>query len=109
VAKIAGILLVLMSFSYYAFAYGTCNSFNSDKAKCKIINIQDETCSDTPHSNGNGKSETSVHACGCVSIFMPSINNNIHGRELQKTIFSFFNLNFSAREFTQRIERPPIS
>lgn len=108
VARIAGILLLLMSFSYYVFAHGTCTSFDTDISKCEILSNQAEPCSDAPHTNENGKSETSFHACGCASIFVPVINQAVYN-EFQKTIFGFLKSGLSAREFVQRIERPPIA
>ena len=108
VSRIIGILLLLTSFSYYVFAHGACTAFDSDIAKCEILNSHTDPCSSAPNHDESNKSDTSVHTCGCASVFTPMINQIVFNVS-SPNYYGFFNLDLIAREFIQRIERPPIS
>lgn len=108
VIRIAGVLLIIMSFSYYVFAHGTCSSFDTDVVKCEILSQKAEPCSDAPHTNDTGKTDTSVHACGCANTFVATISHAEYGN-FPKIVFGSLKFDFASSDFTQRIERPPIT
>ncbi len=107
--KFIGVVLILISFSFYVLEHGTCSSFDTDVAKCENINNQSQQNSETAHSNENSNSaETPLHTCGCASLFTASMNTNLFNC-FQITSFGFQNLGFSINDFKERIERPPIT
>lgn len=109
VFKFIGLVLILVSFSYYVLEHGTCSSFDADMTKCETIKNQSQQNSDSSHNNENNNSaETSLHACGCASLFISSLNTNIFNH-IQTITFGFQNLGFRINDFKERIERPPIS
>jgi hypothetical protein len=108
VIRFAGILFIIISFSYYVFAHGTCSSFDTDVIKCEILSQKAEPCSDAPHANDMGKTDTTFHACGCANTFVAAIGLAEYSN-FPKIIFSSFKFDFESSDFTQRIERPPIT
>jgi hypothetical protein len=108
VIRISGILLIIMSFSYYVFAHGTCSSFDTDVVKCEILSQKAEPCSDAPHANDTGKADTSVHACGCANTFVAVVSHATY-ETFPKIIFGSLKFDFESSDFSRRIERPPIT
>jgi len=108
VAKIAGIILLLMSFSYYVVAHGTCNTLDSGLVKCEIASSKSEPCSDAHHTNDDSTSEPTIHACGCSSVFVPVVSQIAFGNATTDD-FDPLILDMMTSEFIQRIERPPIA
>lgn len=107
--KFISLVLILISFSYYVLEHGTCSSFDADMTKCETMKNQSQQSSDSSHNNENNTSaETSLHTCGCASLFVSSLNTNLLN-QTQMTTFGFQNLGFRINDFNERIERPPIS
>lgn len=107
-ARITVTLFLLLSFSYYVFAHGTCTTFDTDFSKCEILNSHTEPCTDSPHTSEKTNPETTFHACGCAGVFVTVENNSM----LPQVSFADFGItksNLIASEFGQRIERPPIA
>lgn len=108
VIRVTGILFIILSFSYYILAHGTCSSFDNGVVKCEILSQKAESCSQAPHTNEAGNSDTSYHTCGCVNTFI-AVVSHIESRSFPKVILKSFMYDFVSSDFSQRIERPPIS
>lgn len=105
--RIAGILLIAMSFSFFVFAHGTCIFVDTDVVNCEILSQIAEPCSELPHTNGTDSADTSVHVCGCVNTFVMAISSVEFG-SFSETVYGPLKFNFASSDFSQRIERPPI-
>lgn len=106
--KFIGLVLILISFSYYVLEHGTCSSFDADLTKCESTKYQSQQNSDTSHhSEKNNGAESPLHTCGCASLFVSFVNTNLLNN-FQMTSFGFQNLGFKINDFNERIERPPI-
>ena len=107
-ARIAVIVLLLISFFNYVVAHGSCNTFDSELVKCELISSKAEPCSEAPHTNDDGRSETTIHACGCFSVFVPVVSKIVFDN-VSKNDFTSLIPDMINSEFIQRIERPPIT
>ena len=105
--KIAGILFIIVSLSFYVFAHGTCTSIDADVVKCESLSQYAEPCSNVPDPNEPDNADTSVHVCGCVHTFLAVINLAEYG-SFPEVIFGSLKFEFASSDFSQRIERPPI-
>ena len=108
VAKILCIMSLLVSFFSYAFTHGLCTTVDAGIAKCEVFTKHSESCSASSNSENENKSESSIHICGCIKLFTQISNLIVFGEFLSKN-FALFDSRFILSDFSQRIERPPIS